>query len=124
MKQFIREKVDATPIEDNVFAIVKLALEAKQKVGEENVVDATIGSLYDEEGKLVAFDSVFNHYNEIENRSKAKYAASFNGNADFREQVYRWVVQDAKVELAHTVVATPGGSGKFLLGNLLYFFQS
>ena len=111
MKQFIREKVDATPIEDNVFAIVKLALEAKQKVGEENVVDATIGSLYDEEGKLVAFDSVFNHYNEIENRSKAKYAASFNGNADFREQVYRWVVQDAKVELAHTVVATPGGSG-------------
>lgn len=111
MKTFIREHVDATPIADNVFAIVKLANEAKAKLGAENVVDATIGSLYDEEGKLVAFDSVFSHYNEIENRSKAKYAASFNGNADFREQVYTWVKQDADVKLKHTVVATPGGSG-------------
>ncbi|NBK98483.1 MAG: aminotransferase class I/II-fold pyridoxal phosphate-dependent enzyme [Erysipelotrichia bacterium] len=111
MKTFIREHVDAKPIVDNVFAIVKLANAAKEKFGAENVVDATIGSLYDEAGKLVAFDSVFTHYNEIENRNKAKYAASFNGNADFREQVYKWVKQDADVQLKHTVVATPGGSG-------------
>lgn len=111
MKTFIREQVDATPIEDNVFAIVKLANEAKSKLGADQVVDATIGSLYDEEGKLVAFESVFTHYNEIENRSKAKYAASFNGNADFREQVYTWVKQAADCKLKHTVVATPGGSG-------------
>lgn len=111
MKRFIRENVDKTPIVDNVFAIVRKAAEAKAKYGAENVVDVTIGSLYDEDGKLVAFDSVFENYNKIENTKKAKYAASFNGNADFREQVYKWVKQDADVKLAHTVVATPGGSG-------------
>lgn len=111
MKKFIREHVDATPIVDNVFAIVNKANEAKAKLGPEKVVDATIGSLYDESGKLVAFHSVFDHYNEIEDRKKAKYAASFNGNEDFRNQVYAWVKQDVDVKLAHTVVATPGGSG-------------
>ena len=111
MKTFIREQVDATPIVDNVFAIVSLAKQAKEKVGEENVVDATIGSLYDEDGNLVAFDSVFTHYNEIANTQKAKYAASFTGNSDFKEQVYRWVVQDSICTLKHSVIATPGGSG-------------
>lgn len=111
MKRFIRDKVDDTPIVDNVFAIVRKAADAKAKYGKENVIDATIGSLYNEEGTLVAFDSVFENYNAIENTKKAKYAASFNGNADFREQVYTWVVQNADVKLAHTVVATPGGSG-------------
>lgn len=111
MKSFIKEQVDATPIVDNVFAIVSLAKQAKEKVGEENVVDATIGSLYDENGELVAFDSVFAHYNEIENRAKAKYAASFTGNTDFKDQVYRWVVQDSICTLKHSVIATPGGSG-------------
>ena len=111
MKRFIRDKVDDTPIVDNVFAIVRKAADAKAKYGKENVIDATIGSLYNEEGTLVAFDSVFENYNAIENTKKAKYASSFNGNADFREQVYTWVVQNADVKLAHTVVATPGGSG-------------
>ena len=40
---FVKTKVDMTPIEDTVFAIVKKAKEAKAKIGAENVVDATIG---------------------------------------------------------------------------------
>lgn len=111
MKQFIRTHVDATPIVDNVFAVVALAQEAKAKVGKENVIDATIGSLNDEAGNLVAFDSVFTHYNEIDNKVKAKYASSFSGNADYKQQVYKWVMQDVKLPLAHRVIATPGGSG-------------
>lgn len=111
MKTFIRNKVDATPIVDNVFSIVSKAAEAKAKYGADKVVDATIGSLYDEEGSLVAFKSVFDNYNKIDNKKKAKYAASFNGNPDFRERVYTWVKQDADLKLAHKVVATPGGSG-------------
>lgn len=111
LKRFIKNHVDDKPIEDNVFAIVKLASEAKQQLGDQNVVDATIGSLYDEKGKLVALNSVFTHYNEIANQNKAKYAASFSGNEDFRKQVYQWVIQDAEVQLEHTVIASPGGSG-------------
>ena len=56
---FVKESVNQTPIVDTVFSIVAKAKEVKAKVGSENVVDATIGSLYDEEGTLVALDSVF-----------------------------------------------------------------
>ena len=111
MKTFIREKIDHNPIVDNVFKIVNMANSAIAEKGEENVVNATIGSLYDEEGKLVALDTVFDTYNSLDNRTKAKYASSFNGNPNFREQAYKWVVQDVKLNLAHSVIATPGGSG-------------
>lgn len=111
MKKFIRENIDHNPIVDNVFKIVSLANEAIAKKGKENVVNATIGSLYDEQGQLVALDTVFNTYNSLDNRTKAKYAASFNGNPNFRQQVYNWVVQDTPMTLAHSVIATPGGSG-------------
>lgn len=108
---FVKKEVNTTPIEDTVFAIVKKAKEAKAVHGAEHVVDATIGSLYDEEGKLVAFTSVFQPYDQIAKEQKAKYADSFTGNASFRQQVYDWVCQDANLTLAHSVIATPGGSG-------------
>ena len=66
---------------------------------------------YDEDGNLVALDTVFNTYNSLDNRTKAKYASSFSGNPNFRQQVYNWVVQDTKLDLCHSVIGTPGGSG-------------
>lgn len=68
---FVKEKVNTTPIEDTVFAIVKKAKEAKAAVGAEKVVDATIGSLYNEEGTIVAFESVFTPYDHIAKETKA-----------------------------------------------------
>lgn len=56
---FTKESVNKTPIVDTVFVIVDKAKKAKEEVGAENVVDATIGSLYSEDGKLVALDTVF-----------------------------------------------------------------
>lgn len=108
---FVRKKANLTPIVDNVFRIVKLAAQDKEKNGSENVIDATIGSLCDEQGKLVAFDSVFNHYDTIDHRTKAKYAASFRGNNDYLEAVYKWVTQNTKIKLNHQVLATVGGTG-------------
>ena len=111
MKKFIRQNIDHQPIVDNVFKIVSLANDAIAEKGKENIVNATIGSLYDEEGNLVALDTVFNTYNSLDNRTKAKYASSFSGNPNFRQQVYNWVVQDTKLDLCHSVIGTPGGSG-------------
>ncbi len=108
---FVKENVNKTPIEDTVFAIVKKAKEAKAAIGAEHVVDATIGSLYNEEGTIVAFDSVFTPYNEIAKETKAAYAASFVGNDSFRKQVYEWIVGGTGSTLAHSVIATPGGTG-------------
>lgn len=71
MKKFIRENIDHQPIVDNVFKIVNLANDAIAKKGKENIINATIGSLYDEDGNLVALDTVFNTYNSLDNRTKA-----------------------------------------------------
>lgn len=108
--RFVKESVNTKPIVDTVFAIVKKAAAAKEEVGEENVVDATIGSLYDESGKLVALNSVFDSLKEQDNRVLAAYAASFTGNPDFQKDVWNWVVGD-RVTLPHHVIATPGGTG-------------
>lgn len=108
---FVKQKVNTTPIEDTVFAIVKKAKEAIAEVGAEHVVDATIGSLYNEEGSIVAFDSVFTPYNDIPKETKAAYAGSFVGNDSFRQQVYNWVIKPSGSTLAHSVIATPGGTG-------------
>lgn len=109
---FVRKSADHTPIVDTVFAIVSKAQEDKKKNGEDAVTDATIGSLYDENGQLVALDEVFNHYDAIDHRTKAAYAASFRGNPDYRESVWNWVTQGADLKgLNHSVIATPGGSG-------------
>lgn len=112
---FVKKHVNTTPIEDTVFTIVNKAKEAKEAYGADHVIDATIGSLYDEAGKLVAFSSVFTPYDHIAKERKAKYADSFTGNDSFRAQVYNWVMQDASCELAHSVIATPGGSGAVAL---------
>ena len=88
---------------------MKKAKEAKAAIGAEQVVDATIGSLYNEEGNIVAFDSVFTPYNEIAKETKATYAASFVGNDSFRKQVYEWIVGGTGSTLVHSVIATPGG---------------
>lgn len=108
---FVRKNADTTPIVDTVFAIVNKAKEDKARIGADNVIDATIGSLYGEDEKLVALDEVFNHYDEIDHRVKAAYASSFTGNPDFRKAVYEWVTQGADLKLQHSVIATPGGSG-------------
>ena len=64
-----------------------------------------------EDGKLVAFDTVFDHYDAIDHRTKAAYASSFTGNPDYRKEVWDWVTQGSSLNLPHSVIATPGGTG-------------
>ena len=111
---FIKESADKNPIVDTVFAIVRKAAAAKEQYGAENVVDATLGSLYDESGNLVAMKSVFASFDEVTPKQKAGYAAGFLGNADFRTLCTQWTV--GGTNLASSVVATPGGTGAVSLG--------
>lgn len=108
---FIKESADKKPIVDTVFAIVSKAKKAKEEYGEENVVDATIGSLYDEHGKIVAFKTVFDSLNKIPSENKAAYAASFTGNPDYRRLVEYWTIGKVTKKLKSSVIATPGGTG-------------
>jgi len=111
---FIKESADKNPIVDTVFAIVRKANAAKETYGAENVIDATLGSLYDEKGNLVAMDSVFRSFDEVTPKQKAGYAAGFLGNSDFRTLCTQWTV--GGTDVASSVVATPGGTGAVSLG--------
>ncbi len=93
-------------LEDNVFTIVRKATDAIKKYGKDKVINATVGALFAEDGKMVALDSVWNVYNNIPNVEKASYACDLQGNPTFREACKKWLNLDEA-----EVVATPGGSG-------------
>lgn len=107
---FVKDSVNRTPIVDTVFAIAAKAKEAKQKLGADAVVDATIGSLYNEQGSLATMDIVFDTLKHLDDKDMASYAASFTGNPDFQKDVLDWVLA-GNSNLYSEVIATPGGTG-------------
>ncbi|MCF0245232.1 MAG: aminotransferase class I/II-fold pyridoxal phosphate-dependent enzyme [Ileibacterium sp.] len=107
---FVKDTVNRTPIVDNVFGVAAKAKAAKAEVGKENVVDSTLGSLFDEQGDLVALETVFSSLKNLDNRKLASYAASFTGNPAFREKAVEWVLNHNS-SLYKEVIATPGGTG-------------
>ena len=109
--ELLRKDVLSQPINDTVFKIAAKAKEAKLKYGNDKVVDATIGCLADENGDLVAFKSVYKHFDEVKDADKAAYAKSFAGNKEYRDKVLSWVLQDKITDLSFSVIATPGGTG-------------
>ena len=112
---FTKRNANLTPIVDTVFAVASKA-KASKATDPEGTVDATVGTLCDEDGKLVAFKSVFDHYDAIDPRVKAAYASSFSGNPIFKEAAYNWVIANQKVDLPYRVIATPGGTGAVNMG--------
>lgn len=100
---------------DKVFSVAKKAKEAAEKLGDEKVVNATIGSLYNEEGKLVVLKSVTETYKELSPEEIAGYASAFTGSPEYKESVKRSILgDDYKEEFKNhymEVIGTPGGTG-------------
>lgn len=107
---FIKDSANRTPIVDTVFAVAAKAKADQQANPDVKVVDAVLGSLYTEDGKLAALDTVFSTLKELDNTRLAKYAASFTGNPEFQKDVIDWVL-DGNSHLYKEVIATPGGTG-------------
>ena len=110
MNTFLNEKSNGKKMVDKVFKAAVAANIAKQKYGDE-VVNATLGTLFDEQGKFVALNNVWGPYETIDNVQKAKYAASIQGNPDFRDAVYKWLFGGLEEEIKCEIIATPGGAG-------------
>ena len=100
---------------DKVFSVATKAKEAAEKLGDEKVVNATIGSLYNEEGKLVVLKSVTETYKELPPEEIAGYASAFTGSPEYKESVKRSILgDDYKEEFKNyymEVIGTPGGTG-------------
>lgn len=100
---------------DKVFSVAKKAKKAAEKLGDEKVVNATIGSLYNEDGKLVVLKSVTETYKELPPEEIAGYASAFTGSPEYKESVKRSILGDNyKEEFTNhymEVIGTPGGTG-------------
>ncbi|MEM1035026.1 MAG: aminotransferase class I/II-fold pyridoxal phosphate-dependent enzyme [Myxococcota bacterium] len=96
------------PGNDPIFA---LNAEAKQRIGAgEDVVNATIGALLDDDGRLATMPGVVRALQEVEPRVGAAYAP-IPGRPDFRQAVIDDLLTGSPLHEVSVAVATPGGSG-------------
>ncbi len=102
--KFVKENENTERYVDNIFSVVRAA-----KADPEGI-NATAGCLYNEEGKLFTYRSVYDQEKQITPIQRASYAASPAGNDAYIEAITRFVLED-KVTNHHRAMATPGGTG-------------
>ncbi len=105
---FFKKNKDLTRFKDGVFAISSLA---KADTSNE-CVNATIGSLCGEDGKILTMKSVFDCYDRLTPAIKAAYAKSPCGNPDFREAMEKFILED---KCDGKAIAVSGGTGGITL---------
>ena len=108
---FTKKEKDTSKLIDTVFKIASLAKKAKKELGNDKVIDATLGSLYDEDNNLVTLNSFFNTYRNLDNSDYAKYSSTFSGNFKYKNAIKNYVIGSSFKNLKERIVATPGGTG-------------
>jgi len=96
--------------EDVIFKIAGKAQEAITKYGREKVTNSTLGALMGDDGKLIAFDSVYKVLKEMPSEQIAAYAP-IAGMPQYLEAVEETFFAGYKPKAYIRVVATPGGTG-------------
>jgi aromatic-amino-acid transaminase len=98
------------PVEDKIFGISQKAKEMMAREGADKVVNATIGSLLDDDGNLVVLSSVTEVLKNLTPIDYADYAP-ISGTPDFIKAIKK-AAFGSYVPRAYTeAVATPGGTG-------------
>ncbi len=95
---------------DPIFEISGRAKKAIDEFGKENVIDATLGALYDDDGNLICMDSVYTTLKNMPNEKIAAYAP-LAGTPGFLNAVETACFGDYKPDAHIRSVATPGGTG-------------
>lgn len=120
---FLKKSKDTSKLIDNVFNISLLANKAKKE--DKEIINATLGSLYDENNTLVTLKSFYNSYKNLDNIALAKYSSSITGNIEYKNTIKEFVLEDKFKNLKAEVIATSGGTGAIYLAinNLLDPYQ-
>ena len=109
---FINKNAENKSLKNNILALSKEALEAK-KIDDE-VINATAGTLKSEDGSLYVFPSVEKALRSLSNKEKYAYANSA-GSPEYKSAVIRKVFgryeDDVKKHCFIESIATPGGTG-------------
>jgi aromatic-amino-acid transaminase len=96
--------------DDPIFTIAGKAQEAEKQFGAENVINSTLGALMDDQGKLVAFKSVYDVFKQQPDEELAAYSA-IPGMPRFLEAVEKSFFKEYRPEAYIRTIATPGGTG-------------
>lgn len=107
--KFLKNKTLKEVKKDSIFKIAKLALDAKTNGFD--VINATLGTLYDENQILAVHENFYKEFNQLDDRKKAAYAPGVDGGVMYASAVKNWVFQNHEFLKKSRVVATPGGSG-------------
>ncbi len=111
MTQFTAKHSQGKYLSDGVFGVAKEARERKAEVGNENVIDSTLGVFFTEEEELGTLATFFEKYNELESIKKAKYSEAIIGNKKYLDAVENWVLDGVKRDFHVRSIATAGGTG-------------
>lgn len=98
------------PQEDKIFGISNRAKKMIAEKGADKVINATIGSLLDDDGNLIVLSSVDKVFKELAPREYADYAP-IGGIPPFREAVKKAAFGAFEPKGFAEAVATPGGTG-------------
>ena len=98
------------PEEDVIFGISNRANKMIKERGAENVINATIGMLLDDDGKLMVMDAIAATYRMLDPVDFAQYAP-IGGTPGFKKAVQRAVFRKYVPKRILKSVATPGGTG-------------
>ena len=97
------------PDEDRMFAYSEKALDAVRRYGQADVINATVGALYDDGGSLVVFRTVDKVMRSLEPEDYAAYGP-IAGIPGFREAIMKAVFGNYEPKSFTRAVAVPGGT--------------
>lgn len=111
----LAKKYTGKKLVDNIFTVSRKAKEAIAKYGKENVVNATIGSLYNEDEKLAVYSVVEEVYRTLPPEDLYAYSTNVIGEDEYLSEVEKTLLgldyKEAMKGLYVSSVATPGGTG-------------
>ena len=107
---FLKENGRVIPAEDKVFALSGRAKAAIAARGKENVVNATVGALLDDNGDLVVMSSVVEAIKTLTPADYAEYAP-IAGTPAFKAAVQKALFGNYEPSGHVRVCVTPGGTG-------------
>lgn len=112
MAQFIMAAQNGRniPTEDKIFGISRRANEMIAEKGSDAVVNATIGALLDDNGKLMVLSSVNDTYKSLSPDEYATYAP-IGGTPAFKKAAIKAALGNYKPNRFVEAVASPGGTG-------------
>ena len=104
---------------DIIFSLSERAQVAEKELGKDKVINATIGALMDDNGKLIAMKTVYDQLKNLPNEEISAYA-SIGGQPAYQEAVKKVCFKGNDPEGYIRVVASPGGSGAIKLAMYNY----